>query len=67
MYVCLYVFMYVRMSVCLSVCLYVCMYVCMYVITNLVKVTRPSYYVGVPSYFEALWYLHLYFDCKSNI
>ena len=23
------------------------------------KVTRPSYFVRVPSYFEALWYLHL--------
>ena len=26
------------------------------------KVTRPSYFVRVPSYFEALWYPHLYFD-----
>ena len=34
---------------------------------NKVKVTRPSYFVGVPSYFEALWYPHLYFDRKSNI
>ena len=24
--------------------------------TQNVKVTRPSYFVGVPSYFEALWY-----------
>ena len=31
------------------------------------KVTRPSYFVGVPSYFEAFWYPHLYFDRKSNI
>ena len=31
------------------------------------KVTRPSYFVRVPSYFEALWYPHLYFDRKSNI
>ena len=33
---------------------------------NQIKVTRPSYFVGVPSYFEALWYPHLYFDRKSN-
>ena len=32
-----------------------------------VKVTRPSYFVAVPSYFEALWYPHLYFNRKSNI
>ena len=32
-----------------------------------IKVTRPSYFVRVPSYFEALWYPHLYFDLKSNI
>ena len=32
-----------------------------------VKVTRPSYFVGVPTYFEALWYPHLYSDRKSNI
>ena len=32
-----------------------------------VMVTRPSYFVRVPSYFEALWYPHLYFDHKSNI
>ena len=31
------------------------------------KVTRPSYFVRVPSYFEALWPPHLYFDRKSNI
>ena len=32
------------------------------------KVTRTSYFVGVPSYFEALWYPHLYFDhVKSNM
>ena len=32
----------------------------------LVKVTRPSFFGGVPSYFEALRYPHLYFYCKSN-
>ena len=32
-----------------------------------IKVTRPSYFGTLPSYFEALWYLHLYFDHKSNI
>ena len=32
-----------------------------------VKVTRPSYFVGVPSYFEALSYPHLHFDRESNI
>ena len=31
-----------------------------------VKVTRPSFFWGVPSYFEALWYPHLYFYRKSN-
>ena len=31
------------------------------------KVTRPSYFVGVPSYFETLWYPLVYFDPKSNI
>ena len=31
-----------------------------------VKVTRPSFLRGIPSYFEALWYPHLYFYCKSN-
>ena len=31
------------------------------------KVTRPSYFVGVPPYFKALWHPHLYFDPKSNI
>ena len=31
-----------------------------------VKVTRPSFFGGVPSYFEALWYPHLYFYRKSN-
>ena len=31
------------------------------------KVTRPSNFVRVQSYFEALWYPHLYFDHKSNI
>ena len=33
---------------------------------GLIKVTRPSFFFffgggGVPSYFEALWYPHLYF------
>ena len=32
----------------------------------LFKVTRPSFFGGVPSYFEALWYPHLYFYRKSN-
>ena len=31
-----------------------------------IKVTRPSFFWGVPSYFEALWYPHLYFYRKSN-
>ena len=31
------------------------------------KVTRPRYFVRMPSNFEALWYPHLYFDRKSNI
>ena len=33
-----------------------------------VKVTRPSFFFGGggPSYFEALWYSHLYFYHKSN-
>ena len=31
-----------------------------------VKVTRPSFLGGIPSYFEALWYPHLYFYRKSN-
>ena len=30
------------------------------------KVTPPSFLGGVPSYFEALWYPHLYFYRKSN-
>ena len=30
------------------------------------KVTRPSIFGRVPSYFEALWYPHLYFYRKSN-
>ena len=33
----------------------------------ILKVTRPSYFVRVLSYFEALSYPHLYFDHKSNI
>ena len=32
----------------------------------LLKVIRPSFFGGVPSYFEALWYPHLYFYRKSN-
>ena len=31
-----------------------------------IKVTRPSFFEGVPSYFEALWYPQLYFYRKSN-
>ena len=31
------------------------------------KVTRPSFFGRVPSYFGALWYPHLYFYRKSNI
>ena len=31
-----------------------------------IKVTRPSFFGGAPSYFEALWYPHLYVDRKSN-
>ena len=42
-------------------------FICMRLIFILFKVTRPSYFVRVPSYFEALWYPHLYFDHKSNI
>ena len=30
------------------------------------KVTRPTFFRGVPSYFEALWYPRLYFYRKSN-
>ena len=30
------------------------------------KVTRPSFFGGAPSYFEDLWYPHLYFYRKSN-
>ena len=33
---------------------------------SLFKVTRPSFFGGVASYFEALWYPHLYFYRKSN-
>ena len=32
-----------------------------------VKVIRLSYFVRMPSNFEALWYPHRYFDRKSNI
>ena len=42
-------------------------FICMRIIFILFKVIRPSYFVRVPSYFEALWYPHLYFDHKSNI
>ena len=42
-------------------------FICMRIIFILFKVIRPSYFVKVPSYFEALWYPHLYFDHKSNI
>ena len=38
-----------------------------YLSCGVFKVTRPSYFVRVPSYFKALWYPHLYFDLKSNI
>ena len=31
------------------------------------KVTPSSYFVRAPSYFEALWYPHLYFDRNSNM
>ena len=31
-----------------------------------IKVTRPSFLRGVPSYFEALWYPHLYLYRKFN-
>ena len=30
------------------------------------KVTRHTFFMGVPSYFEALWYPRLYFYRKSN-
>ena len=35
-------------------------------ILALFKVTQPSFFGGLPSYFEALWYPHLYFYQKSN-
>ena len=35
-------------------------------ITKQLKVTRPSFFWGISSYFEALWYPHLYFYRKSN-
>ena len=41
-------------------------FICMRIIFILFKVIRPSYFVRVPSYFEALWYPHLYFYRKSN-
>ena len=31
------------------------------------KAGLASYFVRIPSYFEVLWYPHLYFDHKSNI
>ena len=34
--------------------------------TGDLKVTRPSFLGGVPSYFEAFWYPHLDFYRKSN-
>ena len=34
---------------------------------NNLKVTRPSFFGGVPSYFEGLRNPHLYFYRKSNI
>ena len=33
---------------------------------RVLKVTRPSFFGGVPSYFETLWFPHLYFYRKSN-
>ena len=39
---------------------------CEFIDFELLKVTRPSFFGGVPSYFEALWYPHLYFYRKSN-
>ena len=38
-------------------------------LNDALKVTRPSSFFlggGVPSYFEAFWYPHLYFYRKSN-
>ena len=37
-----------------------------HLLSALIKVTRPSVFWGVPSYFEARWYPHLYFYRKSN-
>ena len=37
-----------------------------HLLSALIKVTRPSFLGGVPSYFEARWYHHLYFYRKSN-
>ena len=37
-----------------------------HLLSALIKVTRPSFFGGVPSYFEARWYPHLYFYRKSN-
>ena len=34
--------------------------------SRFLKVTRPSFFGGVPSYIEALWYPYLYFYRKSN-
>ena len=51
-------------------CLYTCTWEHMAFLSGSVaiklKVTRPSFFGGVPSYFEALWYPHLYFYRKSN-
>ena len=44
----------------------VCLIIFYVLIVEHVKVTRPSFFGGVPSYFEALWYPHLYFYRKSN-
>ena len=30
------------------------------------QVTRPSFFGGIPSYLEALWYPHIYIYRKSN-
>ena len=37
-----------------------------HLLSALIKVTRPSFFGRVPSYFEARWYPHLYFYRKSN-
>ena len=35
-------------------------------LTSTFKMTRRSLFGGVPSYFQALWYPHLYFYRKSS-